>query len=77
MTEKLTCCECGKPTRAPKGNWNARKVVLCKSQTCRRKRKTALQKERRRQKELDSLKKMPARKVTSERKRKFYGQDAN
>lgn len=47
------CCVCKKPAMAPKGNFNAQRVTLCKRAKCRRLRKTKLQKERRRQKELE------------------------
>lgn len=43
------CVECGKPCMAPRGNFNASRVSLCKSPRCRRMRKTKLQKDRRRQ----------------------------
>jgi hypothetical protein len=52
MKKNTFCCECGGPCKAPRGNWNARRVALCQKITCRRKRKTALQKERRKQGEL-------------------------
>ena len=55
IIKKCPCVECGQPTTLPKGNWNARAVVLCESKKCRRKRKTALQKERRRQMTLTLL----------------------
>jgi hypothetical protein len=49
MKPNSFCCECGKACRAPRGNWNAQRVSLCSSKVCRRKRKSALQKERRKQ----------------------------
>ena len=53
---KLPCCECGKPTQPPSGNWNAQRVVLCDSKKCRRLRKSALQRERRRQQVMQFIK---------------------
>lgn len=44
-----TCSECGKPCMAPRGNFNAQKVSLCSTGNCKRRRKTALQKNRRKQ----------------------------
>jgi hypothetical protein len=84
-TKKLPCVECGKPTAPPKGNWNAQRVVICKAKKCRRQRKTALQKERRRQMlinfEASAAKIGRAvtiakgkRKPTPAQKRAFYGQ---
>ena len=50
MKYNSNCIECGKPAMAPKGNFHAKSVTLCKRPQCRRRRKTALQKERRKQK---------------------------
>jgi hypothetical protein len=49
MRPNSYCCVCSAPCRAPRGNWNATRVSLCPSKVCRRKRKSALQKERRKQ----------------------------
>jgi hypothetical protein len=47
------CIICKKPAHAPKGNFNARAVTLCKSKKCVRQRRTELQRERRKQKLLE------------------------
>jgi hypothetical protein len=86
MKNKSPCVECGKPTTPPKGNWNAKAVVLCHRAKCRRKRKTALQKTRRSQRLIEFLTKpeaeklitripLPKKKPTSAKKRAFYGQN--
>jgi hypothetical protein len=72
MRNNSHCCECGRPCRAPRGNWNAKSVSLCSSVVCRRKRKSALQKERRKQKTLPlglsagALRRAPLKKVASD-----------
>ena len=43
------CEVCKKPAMAPEGNFNAKKITLCRNPKCHRRRKTELQKERRRQ----------------------------
>lgn len=68
------CIVCKKPAFAPRGDWNRNTVTLCKSKKCHRKRKSELQKERRRQKELFKAEKNPAKKKDSKRKTKFFGQ---
>lgn len=62
------CIECGKPCMAPRGNLNANRVSLCKSKKCRRIRKTILQRERRRQKELFAEVSKPSRPQNRKRK---------
>jgi hypothetical protein len=47
------CIICKQPCYAPKGNWNINLVSLCKKAKCRRQRKTELQREARRQRELE------------------------
>ena len=42
------CPICGKLART-RGNFNAHRIALCNSETCKRARKTALQKEKREQ----------------------------
>lgn len=49
------CVECGEPAFAPKGNFNINRVTLCESKKCIRQRRSALQKERRKQKALPGL----------------------
>lgn len=73
MKFNAVCSECGRKCMAPKGNWNAKRVVICKLQKCRRARKTALQKQRRKQKELFPVKPAGPRKKDSQRKLKFFG----
>jgi hypothetical protein len=51
------CVVCQKPCRAPRSNFHAKSVSLCKKAKCRRIRKTQLQKERRRQTEMKFIKK--------------------
>jgi hypothetical protein len=46
------CAICKEPCHAPKGNWNINRVSLCHRTKCRRQRKTELQREARRQREL-------------------------
>ena len=46
------CEVCKRPCVAPRGNFNAQRISLCQRPECRRRRKTELQKERRRQQEL-------------------------
>lgn len=46
------CVVCKKPADSPKGNYNAKRVTLCKSVKCRHQRKIELQRARRAQKEL-------------------------
>lgn len=46
------CCVCKKPCMAPRGNFNVNRVSLCTDKVCRRTRKTELQREARKQKEL-------------------------
>jgi hypothetical protein len=46
------CIVCKKPAHSPKGNFNAKRVTLCKSVKCRHLRKIELQRARRAQKEL-------------------------
>lgn len=67
------CSECGRPCKAPTGNWNARTVVICRLKKCKRARKTALQRERRKQKELFPLEARKRVKKDSQRKLKFFG----
>ncbi len=43
------CVVCKKPCRAPRGNFHANSVSICKRKKCQITRKTELQKERRRQ----------------------------
>lgn len=82
------CSECGRACPAPRGNWNLRKAVLCHLKKCHRARKTALQRERRKQKDL-----FPAERLTgitaaqrdlfkeaqakANRKAKFFGQSVD
>lgn len=49
------CCVCKEPANAPRGNFNAKRVTLCKKKRCRRQRKSELQREQRRQKNLPGL----------------------
>jgi hypothetical protein len=46
------CIVCKKPCFAPRGNFNTQRVSLCKDKKCRRQRKTELQREARKQKDL-------------------------
>lgn len=79
------CVECKKPCMAPRGNFNANRVSLCKSPKCRRSRKSALQREARKQKELllpamptptvrGCKVRKPSKATKAERKRKFFSQ---
>jgi len=48
-----TCCVvCKKPCASPKGNFNANRVAICKREKCVLKRRTELQRERRKQMQL-------------------------
>jgi hypothetical protein len=60
MSEKYNshCVVCKNPCRAPRSNFHANSVSLCKKAKCRRIRKTQLQKERRRQVEMKFVKKI-------------------
>jgi hypothetical protein len=49
-TNNSHCVVCKKPCCAPRGNWNANSVSLCKSKKCRTQRRTELQRKRRKQK---------------------------
>ena len=84
MKNNSRCVECGKPAMAPKGNWNLKSVTLCKNRKCRRKRKIALQRERRKQKLLKLTEVKPAKRskhdsmptsrtAKAARKLAFYG----
>lgn len=79
------CVECKQPCFAPRGNFNAHRVSLCKSKVCRRARKTALQREARKQLDLvlsetrrrRTAKRAAAKSATltkAEKKRKFFSQ---
>jgi hypothetical protein len=61
------CDECKQPCKRPKGNWNKGKVSLCKSVVCRRKRKTALQNQRRKKLSLFKRNKAEGRRLAVRR----------
>lgn len=79
------CIECKRPCKAPRGNFNAQRVSLCKRKKCRRDRKTALQREARKQLDLvlsetrkrrtEKRKAVKSSSLTKgQRKARFYGQ---
>lgn len=60
MKHDSHCIICKAPATAPRGNWNAHLVTLCGKKSCRRLRKTQLQKERRKQLDLFQPAKLPS-----------------